>query len=219
MNKPRLRFFILISFIIGAAAVINIFDLGHYFGQEFLRGWIGSFGSYGPLVYIFIYSIAPVLMIPGLPITVAGGVLFGPFWGSLYVLSGATIGAGLAFLIARYLGRSWVASRLRGARLRELDSKVREQGWKIVAFTRLIPVFPYTFLNYGFGLTGISFLHYLVASAIFMIPGTIAYVVFSSSLLDLFEGRITREFVIGAVLLIFVTVLPLIYRKIKAKKV
>ncbi len=215
MKKARIQFAILIIFIILSIFSVRYFGLGRYLDQEVLRAWIEGFGIWGPLVYILIYSIAPSLMLPGLPITVVGGVLFGPFWGVVYVSTGATIGACIAFLIARHMGREWVESMIKEGRLGELDRAVERQGWKIVAFTRLIPLFPFNFLNYAFGLTKIRFTHYALASFVFMLPGATAYVVFSSSILDLFKGKVSTEFLIGVVLVIIVSALPLIYKRFR----
>ncbi len=216
-KSGRFKFVILLLFIVAAFASIKFLDLGRYINEEQLRAWIEAAGIWGPLVYIAIYSVAPSLLLPGLPITVAGGVLFGPFWGVVYTAIGASIGACLAFLIARYMGRDWVKSRIKGTRLKELDEKVQTQGWKIVAFTRLIPAFPFNLLNYAFGLTRIKFSHYAIATFVFMLPGITAYVVFSSSLVDIFEGRITKKFLAGLVLIVLISVIPLIYRKTKRK--
>lgn len=213
--RGGVKFVIFALLVVSAFIIFRALGLGEYLEAERLRVWIESFGIWGPVAYIVIYSIAPSLMIPGLPLTVAGGILFGPVWGSVYTLFGATIGASLAFLIARYLGRDWVMSRIEGSRIEELDRKAGEQGWKIVAFTRLIPLFPYNFLNYAFGLTRVGFLDYLWATFAFMIPGVVAYVVFSSSILDLLRGVLSRQFVIGLALVIIVSLIPFIYRKIK----
>jgi uncharacterized membrane protein YdjX (TVP38/TMEM64 family) len=116
------------------------------------------------------------------------------------------------------MGRSWVEGALkgvRGGRLVEIDEEVKKKGWKIVAFTRLIPLFPYNFLNYAFGLTNIKFSHYVLATFVFMFPGIIAYVVFSSSILDLFKGRISKGFVIGLVLIAIVSIIPVLYKRRK----
>ncbi|MBI5455315.1 MAG: TVP38/TMEM64 family protein [Deltaproteobacteria bacterium] len=197
---------------------VRVFGLGEYLEEERLRVWIASFGIWGPVAYVVVYSVAPSLMVPGLPLTVVGGVLFGPLWGSVYTIFGATVGASLAFLIARYLGRDWVRSRIEGSKLRDLDRRVGEEGWKIVAFTRLIPLFPYNFLNYAFGLTRVGFLEYLWATFVFMIPGVVAYVVFSSSIFDLLRGVLSRQFVIGLALVVIVSLVPVVYRWIKGRK-
>lgn len=218
MSGNRIRFVILLIFIASVFILIRVSGFSGYLEQERLRGWIDGFGAWGPLAYILVYVLSASLMVPGLPVTVAGGVLFGPVRGSIYVLIGATLGAASAFLIARYLGRQWVESAFKGGRLGELDQKVREQGWKIVAVTRLIPIFPYSFLNYAYGLTGIRFSHYILATAVFMIPGVVAYVVFSSSLIDLLRGRASREFIIGLILVIIVSILPLIYKRFRPER-
>lgn len=215
MSKKTIKFISLVAFIAVAYFSIRVFHLDRYLDQESLRRWIASYGIWGPVVYIAIYSIAPSLMVPGLALTVAGGVLFGPLWGSLYVLTGATIGASVAFFIARYMGKAWVEGMIEGGRLKEVYDGVEKQGWRIVAFTRLIPLFPYNLLNYAYGMTNIRFVHYLIATFIFMIPGVVAYVVFSSSILDVFKGHLSKEFIIGAVLVVAVSLIPVLYRKYK----
>jgi uncharacterized membrane protein YdjX (TVP38/TMEM64 family)/rhodanese-related sulfurtransferase len=139
-----------------------------------LTAWVSGAGAAGPLVFIGIYAVAAVLFLPGSVLTLAGGALFGPVWGSLYSLTGATLGAGLAFLIARYLAGDWVQARAKGL-LARLVRGVESEGWRFVAFTRLVPLFPFNLLNYALGLTRIPFLHYLLATLVFMLPGAVAY--------------------------------------------
>ncbi len=131
-------------------------------------------GAWAPLVFMAAYAIATVAFMPGLVFTIAGGVLFGPVLGTLFSLTGATIGAMLAFLVARYVASDWVASRI-GGRLGRLMKGVEREGWRFVAFTRLVPVFPFNLLNYALGLTRIGFLPYGVATFICMAPGAFAY--------------------------------------------
>ncbi|MBI1912180.1 MAG: TVP38/TMEM64 family protein [Deltaproteobacteria bacterium] len=216
MRSGSIKFLIFIIFILAAFISVRALGLEQYLDQDRLRGWIDNFGGWGPIVYILIYIMGTGLMLPGLPITVAGGILFGPLWGTVYVMIGATLGASLAFLIARYLGRDWVEAKMKGGRLKELDKKVEEQGWKIVAFTRLIPLFPFNILNYAFGLTNIKFSHYALATFIFIAPAVVPFVIFSSSILDVFKGKISKEFIVGLALVVIVSLIPFIYKKIKA---
>lgn len=221
MTKSSIKFIVLILFILTALIGFNYFELGAYIDEEGLKSRVAGFGTLAPLVYIFIYALAPAFMLPGLLMTVVGGVLFGPVWGLLYVITGATIGACVAFLISRYLGREFIESRVLKAgssRWQSLDRKVEENGWKIVAFTRLIPLFPFNFLNYAFGLTKIPFLTYLWATFVFMLPGAAAYVIFSSSFIGLLKGRVSKEFVIGIALVVTVSLIPLLYKRYKGKK-
>lgn len=98
--------------------------------------------------------------------------------GTLYSLTGATLGAVSAFLIARHLAAGWVQTRVEsgtGGRFARLVSGVEAEGWRFVAFTRLVPLFPFNLLNYALGLTRIPLPHYLIASFVFMSPGTFAY--------------------------------------------
>lgn len=145
-----------------------------HFDAAALQAWVESAGTAGPVVFIAIYAVATVLFLPGAVVTLAGGALFGPVWGTLWNLSGATLGALLAFLIARHLGADWVVRRA-GPRLRSLNEGVSAEGWRFVAFVRLVPLFPFNLLNYALGLTRIPLLAYVLASAIFMLPGAIAY--------------------------------------------
>ncbi len=212
MKKSTLKFIVFVVAVSAIFVMVRLTGLDEYVDQKRLSEWIDGFGPWGPLIFILIYSIAPSLMLPGLPITVLGGMLFGPLWGVVYVEIGATIGASIAFLFARYMGRGWVRDVIGEGRLRELDREVERQGWKIVAFTRLIPIFPFNLLNYAFGLTGIRFSHYVLSTFVFMLPGATAYVVFASSLLDLVKGRVSARFIIGVVLVVLVSLIPVIYR-------
>jgi uncharacterized membrane protein YdjX (TVP38/TMEM64 family)/Fe-S oxidoreductase len=203
------------------AALVLAFRLtgaARYLDQETLRQGIEGYGALGPFVYMLIYALAPSLLLPGLPITVVGGVLFGPFRGVVYTIIGSTIGACLAFLVARYVARDWVETKLKSPKWRRLDEGVEKHGWKVVAFTRLIPLFPFNLLNYAFGLTRIKFLHYAVATFFCMLPACIAFIVFSSSLLDLLRGKISLTFVAGLGLIIMVSLIPLFYGRYKKKK-
>ncbi len=209
---------VFLLFLGGIIFAVRYFHLQEYLEKERLRQFIAAYGVWGPLIYLAVWTLAPPLSLPGLPLTLAGGLLFGPFWGVIYTAVGATAGAALAFLMARYLARDWVEARLAGTRLMALDDKVSQQGWKVVAFTRLIPIFPYFLVNFAFGLTRISLGVYTLATFIFMLPLTIAYVYFSSNILDLFQGKVSKELLLGVLLVVIVSLIPLIFKKIKARR-
>ena len=139
-----------------------------------LEVWVGDAGAAAPLLFIGLYALATVLFLPGAVLTLAGGALFGPLWGTLYNLIGATLGATLAFLIARHLAGDWVQARAKGL-IARLIQGVEAEGWRFVAFTRLVPLFPFNLLNYALGLTRIRVLPYLLATLVFMLPGALAY--------------------------------------------
>ncbi len=166
-----LRISLLVLLAIGITLAITYRDL---FNEEALTQWVNNAGAAAPVLFIIIYALAAVLFLPGSLLTLAGGALFGPVWGTLYNLTGATIGATLSFLVSRYLAADWVTQKT-GGRLKQLIDGVENEGWRFVAFTRLVPVFPFNLLNYALGLTRIPLLHYVLATFICMFPGGLAY--------------------------------------------
>jgi uncharacterized membrane protein YdjX (TVP38/TMEM64 family)/rhodanese-related sulfurtransferase len=139
-----------------------------------LDAGLSKLGLWAPIGYIAVYAIAAVVFLPGSIFSLAGGALFGPYWGTLWNLLGATLGAALSFLAARYIVGDWV-ERKAGGLLKRLIDGVDEEGWRFVAFVRLVPLFPFNLANYALGLTRISFVQYLLATLICMVPGAIAY--------------------------------------------
>jgi uncharacterized membrane protein YdjX (TVP38/TMEM64 family) len=128
----------------------------------------------GELIFIAIYVVATVLFIPGSMLTLGAVAVFGVMWGSVYVSIGSTLEATAAFLVGRYLARNAIAPKIEGnERFAAIDKAVASEGWKIVGLTRLSPVFPFTLLNYAFGLTRGKLGHYVLASWIDMMPGTV----------------------------------------------
>ncbi len=218
-NHRHLRALVLVAFVVAALLLVRFTPVGRYLDPDSPDSvilWIESFGALAPVVYIAIYSLAPSLMLPGLALTIVGGVLFGPLWGVVYVAVGATIGSGLAFTIARTMGRDWVTGLLKGpgmARFARVDALVERKGWKVVALTRLIPLFPYNLLNYAFGLTSIKFTHYIVATFLFMLPGIAAYVLFSSSLPELLKGRLSPTLFLGLGFFVLLSFLAYLYKR------
>jgi uncharacterized membrane protein YdjX (TVP38/TMEM64 family)/Fe-S oxidoreductase len=212
------RFLIFLLFLTAIIATVKMLGLSRYLEQQTLRTLIGSHGSLAPIVYMLVYTIAPVFFLPGLPITIVGGILFGPLWGVVYAITGSTAGACVAFLVSRYFAREWIEGKLKSPRWRRLDEGVEKHGWKVVAFTRLIPLFPFNLLNYAFGLTKIGFRQYAVTTLLCMLPACIAFIVFSSSLLELIRGRISLTFIIGLVLVVLILIFPIFYRRYKAKR-
>jgi uncharacterized membrane protein YdjX (TVP38/TMEM64 family) len=137
-------------------------------------------------------GVLTVLFIPGSVLTLGAGAVFSVMWGSLYVSIGSTLGATAAFLVGRYLARDAIARKIEGnVRFAAIDKAVAVEGWKIVGLTRLSPVFPFTLLNYAFGLTQVKLSHYVLASWIGMMPGTVMYV-YVGSLAKAATGTHTR---------------------------
>ncbi len=197
----------IIFIILLAAAIILLRFWGVGEKLTDLRAWIGGLGSWGPLVFVLIYIIAVVLALPGSAITIAGAALFGSVWGVVLASIASTIGASIGFLISRYLARDFIVRKFsQNEKFKKLDHLTKEHGAIIVAITRLVPLFPFNFLNYGFGLTGVRFWTYVFWSWLCMLPGTVLYVVGTDAIISgLTEGRIPWSLVI--VILITVMVL------------
>lgn len=161
-------------FLLLAAGITFAVIYRDQFNAIALENWIKDAGAAGPVIFILIYAAGTVLFLPGSVLTLAGGALFGPILGVVINLTGATLGAMASFLIARYLAHGWV-ERKTGGRIKTLMDGVEAEGWRFVAFTRLVPLFPFNLLNYALGLTRIKFAHYVAATIVFMLPGAIAY--------------------------------------------
>jgi uncharacterized membrane protein YdjX (TVP38/TMEM64 family)/rhodanese-related sulfurtransferase len=171
MTKSLLRVLVLGLVLAGIAVVVSYRDS---LDTAALEQWVAGFGDAGPVVFMLLYALGTVLFLPGSVITLAGGAMFGPLWGTVYNLTGATLGALLAFLIARYLAADWVERRV-GGRMARLKQGVEAEGWRFVAFVRLVPLFPFNALNFALGLTRIRLSHYVIASYVCMLPGAFAY--------------------------------------------
>jgi uncharacterized membrane protein YdjX (TVP38/TMEM64 family) len=148
--------------------------------RQWLRNfndWIGQMGVAGILIFIGVYAVATVLLAPGSILTIGAGFAFGLWKGFVAVSAGATLGASLAFLVARFVAREKIeAIAQRNEKFQRIDNAIGEQGAKLVFLLRLSPVIPFNLSNYFYGLTGVKFWRYVLASWIGMVPGTFLYV-------------------------------------------
>ena len=176
-----------------------------------LRERIDAFGGWAPVIFIVGYVAAVVAFVPALPLTILGGLAFGPVRGVLYVTVAATTGACLSFLIARYAARGaverWISAN---PALRRMDRAVARHGFRIVMITRLVPIFPFNLQNYAYGLTSIRFGVYAVTSALCMLPATVAFTTAAGAVVagawD--AGRMLLLLALAGVLLVGLSLLP-----------
>jgi uncharacterized membrane protein YdjX (TVP38/TMEM64 family) len=192
------------------AVVVAVMLLSHLFGVgdhlKALQGWIREQGHLGPLAFILLYAVATVAALPGSVMSLFAGAVFGPVVGVIAVIVGATIGASLAFLVSRYFARDAVARWLSAKeKFRQLDELTERQGAIMVAITRLVPLFPFNLLNFGFGLTKVPFWTYAGWSFLCMLPGTILYVVGASAVSEaIAEGRIPWVLVVVVAIIVVI---------------
>lgn len=134
-------------------------------------GWIGF------AVFALLYTVSTIFFLAPTVLTLGAGAAYGVVKGTMLVSVSSMLGASASFLIGRYFARGIIAGKVEGnPRFKAIDDAVAREGWKIVGLTRLSPVFPFSLLNYTYGLTPVSFRAYFLASWIGMIPGTIMYV-------------------------------------------
>ena len=214
-SRPnRILPWLIVGLLVASVILARALGLTDYIRLENLarlKQTIESYGAAGPILYIAGYVLAVVLFVPGLPITLLGGLAFGPVRGTVYVSIAATFGAGLAFLVARYGLRKMVEGWVRSnPRLAGMDAAVARDGWRIVMITRLVPLFPFNLQNYAYGLTRIGFWTYLITSWICMLPGTAAYT-FAAGALSEGGGDVRRTLgylAIAGVLIVLVSLIP-----------
>jgi uncharacterized membrane protein YdjX (TVP38/TMEM64 family) len=211
---------LLLVIIIAVLALSKVLGLGERL--VLLRDWIRSLGVWGFAVFVLLYIVAVIAAIPGSAITVAAGALFGSFIGVVAVSIGATVGASLAFLISRYFARDaivrWLSDK---EKFRRLDRLTEQHGAIIVALTRLVPLFPFNLLNYGFGLTRVRFWTYVFWSWLCMLPGTILYVVGADAIAKaIAQGRVpwTLVAILVAAAIALALLVRFARRKLQAKE-
>ncbi len=138
--------------------------------------WVQHLGPIGVVVFIAAYAVATVLFLPGWIFTVGAGLVYGIVGGTLVALTGAVIGATLAFIVARYFVRKNIEEySKKNSRFKEIDQAIGKNGWKIIGLLRLSPLIPFNLSNYFYGITSVSLKAYVAVSAIGMIPGTLLY--------------------------------------------
>lgn len=216
-SRARTRLVVLALLIGGGAALALLTPVGQYLGRDGIGqaiDWLRASRA-APVVYILVYATATALAIPGSLLTIAGGAVFGVVGGTLYTTVGANIGANLAFLVARWLGREGI-EQLAGDRLDGLDRATRNHGFRALLVLRLIPAVPFNALNFGSGLTAMRLPTYAAATAIGIFPGTLVYTMFADALLagsqEASREALIRVLLSGA-LLVALSLLPLLAKR------
>ena len=217
-NSKWKRFGILTLFILTIALVFNFTPLSvSDFTPSKVKDFILSFGIWAPIVFMGIYALrGAVLVIPVGVMSFAGGLAFGKWFGTVYILVGATLGASLSFLIARYFGRKFIESFewLHKGKIKSFDDGIQKNGFRMMIFMRLMPLFQYDAVNFGSGLSKIKFRDFLLASFIGMAPGGFINAMLGSSL----ENIISVQFFVALGIFILLMFLPSIYKMIKKRK-
>ncbi|MGL4671501.1 MAG: TVP38/TMEM64 family protein [Cetobacterium sp.] len=183
-NKKRIAKLFIIIFIAFLFFLFFKYDGVKYIkDKEQLKTLIESFGILAPLSYILLYCIVTVTTISTLPLSLAGGVLFGPVYGIIYTMIGASFGMMSSFLIARYIAKDFIERKFSNLQIfKKINEGVKKDGPFILAVTRLLPIFPFGIQNYLYGLTSISFFKYTIFSIVFILPGTSVFVLLAGAI-------------------------------------
>jgi uncharacterized membrane protein YdjX (TVP38/TMEM64 family) len=173
-KSGQLKLVLIVGLILGLLVASRFVDI-----PGALKGaldWIEGLGVLGMVVFVVLYIVACIFVLPGPALTLGAGAIYGLPIGFALVSVGSTLGASCTFVIGRYFARDWVEAKVSSNKTFSLiDEAVAQQGWKIVFLTRLTPLIPFNIQNYGYGLTKVSLLPYAVASWIGMMPGTVLF--------------------------------------------
>lgn len=173
-----------IILLIAVLALIFLTPIRSYLDIEQLSDWLFSIKEqpFSGVIYGAIYVAGVILFIPGLALTTLAGVLFGFVKGSLIVVVASNIGVQIAFLISRYIGRGFVEKFIKeDSFVDKMSTKMEKNGFMVMLYLRLLPVFPFNVINYASGLTPVKYRDYALASVIGMLPGTLVYVYLAAS--------------------------------------
>ena len=224
MNKKKL----LIAAIVAALiALFFAFDLGRFLTLESLktnRDALTAFYQKNRLLmagaFIAIYIIQTALSLPGAAVlSLAAGAIFGALTGTLYVNIGATVGATLAFLVARYLFHDVIQNKF-GPRLEKINRELETRGFNYLLFLRLVPLFPFFLINLGAGLTRIPLRTFFFGTMIGIIPGSFVFCNAGASLATITSLKeVASPRVLGSFALLgLFALVPVLYQKFRGKQ-
>lgn len=180
-----------------------------------IQKWIVSFGWAAPILFILIYTVRPLILFPASILSFTGGLAFGPLWGTLYTIIGATSGAVLSFLTARVLGKRLVRKQWTG-QWHKVEKQLEERGFLYILILRLIPLFPFDLISYACGVSKMRLPAFFFGTLIGIVPGTFAYNFLGSSFV---QGSL-RSIAAAAAVFIVVLLVPMILkRKISNREV
>lgn len=208
----------LAAFILVSVFVFRFTPLREWLTLDKMKRFLDTSGSFAPIIFILIYILGICLFVPGTIITALGAAIFGPYWGFVYVLTGAILGATVTFFIGRYLGRDFAASII-GDRLKKYDQAIERNGFATVLYLRLI-YFPFTAMDFGMGLTRVRFWDYFWGTLLGIIVGTFVFTFFIGTLKEVWAsgdwGRLWSGKVFLSIgLFIFSLFIPKMIKKFK----
>jgi uncharacterized membrane protein YdjX (TVP38/TMEM64 family) len=218
-KKAIIKAALLLVFFVVALLLVRYTPLRAVLTAEALRQIMDSVGVFwAPVLYMLFYAVGVCLFLPGTLLTGLGAAVFGAYWGFVYVWIGAMLGAGAAFFIGRFLGRDFAASLI-GGKLKKYDEAIERNGFATVLYLRLI-YFPFTPMNFGMGLTRVTFRDYIVGTGLGIMVGTFIFTFFIGTLKEVWDSGDWGELLsvkvyLSIAIFIFSFFIPRIITKIK----
>jgi uncharacterized membrane protein YdjX (TVP38/TMEM64 family) len=218
-KKAIIKAALLLAFVVSALLLVRYTSLRAVLTAEVLRQIMDSVGVFwAPVLYILFYAAGVCLFLPGSLLTGLGAAVFGAYWGFVYVWIGAMLGAGAAFFIGRFLGRDFAASLI-GGRLKKYDEAIERNGFATVLYLRLV-YFPFTPMNFGMGLTRVTFRDYIVGTGLGIMVGTFIFTFFIGTLKEVWDSGdwgalLSIKVFFSVAIFIFSFFIPRIITKIK----
>jgi uncharacterized membrane protein YdjX (TVP38/TMEM64 family) len=180
--------FVFLTIFCLVATGIGILVIGGIDRQQ-LQGWLGNMGGFAPVIYILLYTLGTLLILPSTPLNLTGGAFFGVWWGTLWTTIAALVAAIAAFTFTRTIGRELVSQKL-GGRWNAVDAEIRQGGLFYLFAIRLLPIIPYGIVNFVAGLTSIKFKDYLIGTLLGTLPGVLPFVMMGAGITELSQGNI-----------------------------
>lgn len=215
-RRDLLRFSAFVVILLAGLIILHILRIHGYLSEQRLTELLGRLRAswWSPLALIGVFLVISPLGLPVSPVMLAGGVVFGTLWGSIYNLAGTVGGAAISYLLARTLARDLIV-RLAGDRLRWVERLVKRHGFWTLARIRLIPI-PFPIVNFGSALAGVPFGVFILSSALGLFPAMVIYTYFASVLAKAASSErsgVVQHLILAVVLVLAITFLPNLWRR------
>lgn len=179
---------ILLTIICIVATALGVYLLGGIKPEQ-IQSWLRAMGIWAPIIYILLYTVGTILILPSTPLNLSGGAIFGVWWGTLWTTVAAIIAALVSFAFTRTVGRDYMSKKLAG-RWEAIDAEMHQGGLFYMFAIRLLPIIPYGIVNFAAGLTSIRFRDYFIGTALGTVPGILPFVMIGAGLQALSSGNI-----------------------------
>ena len=183
----RKRFWLAVA-LFGSAFLLYAMRHYGYFAPDSIVWFLRSHPVIAPVVFAAVYAVMVMCLVPTLPLNLGAGLIWGPYWGGLLTVIGASAGAAGAFWAARYLASDYLNKKFNHSAWTWLRDEIQHKEWKAVVFTRINPIFPFGPSSYFFGVTAISFSRYIVATVFSILPLCLLFAAIGSSIGSLVFG-------------------------------